>query len=344
VVIVARAPARPSCPLQWILCAEEQAMMGDMSSELGRSLSHRRTREVWTIVSGRMHDDRSPPRSPAESMPRSSGSVAARARRPPKARAPQPSLFSSSDHRLPPPGRRPLVHRRLLPSNPDDTGTPSSLTSELPRTRFAMPAMPTLAVLRGARRSKLLVGAAVVVLVIFGLTLAPLLAMDGLPPPEPFVHRIVRPGAPAKHGPGQPPRRVANASSLLPELPPDFPPPESLRHPSKFEHFTEAPRSQTPVVNAFPAKLLGAIRPDEWTGRAAPASGKWDPPRGTFAREWVAPEWVSFGPDKPKANDLPRIQFDFPPEAERDADRRQLVAARREVVRNAFLSVGRFAQ
>lgn len=200
-----------------------------------------------------------------------------------------------------------------------------------------MTTMPTLAVLRGARRSKLLFGVAVLVLVVFGLTLAPLLAMDASPPPEPFVHRIVRPGAPVKHGPGQPPRRVANASSLFPELPPDFPPPESLRHPSTFELFAKRPRSQNPIFDAFPAELLVSIRPDEWTGKAAPAGGTWAPPHGTFAREWVAPDWVSFGPDKPKANDLPRIQFDFPPEAEREVDRRKVVAARQEVVRNAFL-------
>lgn len=208
-----------------------------------------------------------------------------------------------------------------------------------------MSAMPTLAVLRGARRSKLLLGAAVAVLLVFGLTLAPLLAMDPPPPPSgPVIHRIVRPGAPVKHGPGQPPRRVLNAASLMPELPPDFPPLESLRHPSTFEHFARSPPSQKPIVDAFPAEQLPAIRPAEWTGKAAPAGGTWAPPRGTFAREWVSPDWVSFGSDKPKANELPKIQFDFQPEAERDDDRRTLVAARREVVRNAFLSISHSAQ
>lgn len=201
--------------------------------------------------------------------------------------------------------------------------------------------MPTLALLRGARRSKLLGLVALGLLVLFSLTSLSLSGggpKHGQLPPALIPQAAPRPGAPPKApAPARTLRRVANASSLLVDLPPDFPPAGSLRHPSTFAQFASPPPSQRPVVDKFPDELLKDIRPEAWTGTVGPAGGLWDPPRGSFAREWSAPEHVEFGPGKQQAGALPRIQFDFPPEDERDPDRRQLVAERREVVRNAFL-------
>lgn len=208
--------------------------------------------------------------------------------------------------------------------------------------------MPALALLRGARRSKIALTLAVVLVLLFAahsLTFGSS-DPDGPPPPPPhpaYIHpkspppKIVVPGQKPVQAP-RPPRTVVNASALLIDLPPDFPDPDELPHPSTFTLFSQRPKSSKPVVNVFPDDLLAKIRPAEWTGHTSPAEGTWAPPKGSFAHEWKSPDYVKLG-DSSGLPDLPQIQFDFPAEEDRDATRRKLVADRREVVRNAFLYV-----
>lgn len=157
----------------------------------------------------------------------------------------------------------------------------------------------------------------------------PFLPIDANGAPIPFEH-------PSKSTTKlKPPRIVKDAAKLAhPDLPPDFPDPDSLPKPSDFARFLEMGgrkiwKGKEPNVTVFPDELLKHIRPEGISWGELARGGNWSTEHGTFAREWEDNEM-----GEPQ-REMPKVQFqDWAAES---GGERELREGRRDVVKGAFL-------